>query len=161
MISSTLRDKIQVRFGHHSEFDDFPGQIYFIMVLEVSNASVAQDIEKAAEDYKELNLATYPGQNISDFATDALRHIKIMQGGYALAYQTGSSLIRKVCKTESDYFNRTMYNHLDKARKMEDEHGPLKDPKLLEKHPAYTKYGPIAICAILHEEYSALKKLKD
>ena len=85
LISSTLRDKIQVRFGHHSEFDDFPGQIYFIMVLEVSNASVAQDIEKAAEYYKELNLATYPGQNISDFATDALRHIKIMQGGYALA----------------------------------------------------------------------------
>ena len=83
-----------------------------------------------------------------------------MQGGYALAYQTGSSLIRKVCKTESDYVNQTIYNHLDKARNMEDEHGPLKDPKILEKHPTYTKYGPIAICAILHEEYSALKKLK-
>ena len=25
LISSTLRDKIQVRFRHHSQFDDFPG----------------------------------------------------------------------------------------------------------------------------------------
>ena len=82
-----------------------------------------------------------------------------MQVEDALPYQTGSSLIRKVCKTESEYFNRTMYDHLHKARNMEDNHGPLKDPKLLEQHPAYTTYGPIAICDILHEEYSALKKL--
>ena len=44
---------------------------------------------------------------------------------------------------------------------MEDYNVPLKDPKLLENHPAYITYGPIAICAILHEEYSALKKLTD
>ena len=31
LISSTLINKIQVRFGYHSEFDGFPGQIYFIM----------------------------------------------------------------------------------------------------------------------------------
>ena len=36
-------------------------------------------------------------------------------------------------KTELEYF-KTMYNPLDKARKMEDDHGPLKDPKLLEKN---------------------------
>ena len=54
-----------------------------------------------------------------------------------------------------------MYNHLDKVRKMEDEHGPLKDPKLLEGHADYSSYGPVHICAILHKEYSALKKIKD
>ena len=161
LISPTLRDKVQVRFGHLPEFEDFPGQIYFKMVLEVSNASVAQDIDKAVQDFKDIDLANYPGQNISDFATDALRHIKVMQGGYALPYQTGSNLIRKVCSTESAYFNRTMYNHLDKVRKMEDEHGPLKDPKLLEGHADYSSYGPVHICAILHKEYSALKKIKD
>ena len=92
------------------------------MVLEISNASVAQDIEKAAEFYKTLELATYPGHNIYDFTTEALRNIKIMQGGYPLPYQTESSLIRKVCKIKSEYFNRTMYNHLYKAQKMEDDH---------------------------------------
>ena len=51
--------------------------------------------------------------------------------------------------------------HLDKVRKMEDNYGPFKGPKLLEKHPVYNTYSPIAICAILHEEYSAFKKLKD
>ena len=96
MISPTLRDKVQVRFGHLPEFEDFPGQIYFKMVLDVSNASVAQDIDKAVQDFKDIDLANYPGQNISDFATDALRHIKVMQGGYALPYQTGSNIIRKV-----------------------------------------------------------------
>ena len=130
LISSTLRDNIQLRFGHHSEFDDFPGQIYFIMVLGVSNVSIAQNIENAVEYYKTLKLATYPGQNISDFATDTLCHIKIIQGGYALAYHTRSRIIKKVCKIESEYFNRKMYNHLDKARKIEDNHGTLKDPKL-------------------------------
>ena len=54
------------------------------MVLKVSNALVTQDVEKAAENYKTLELATYPGHNISDFDTDSLRHIKIIQGEYAL-----------------------------------------------------------------------------
>ena len=66
-----------------------------------------------------------------------------------------------MCKTESEYFNRTIYNHLDNARKIEDDHRTLKDPNLLDKHPAYTNYGTIAICAIFHEEYSVFKKLKD
>ena len=84
-----------------------------------------------------------------------------MQGGYTLPYQTRSSLLRKVRNTESEYFNRTVYNHLDKARKMKDDHGNFKDPKLLEKHSTHTTYGPIAIYDILHEEYSAIKKTKD
>ena len=78
LISSTLRDNIQLRFGHYLEFDDFPGQIYFIMVLGVSNVSIAQNIENAVEYYKTLKLATYPGQNIYEFVTNILRHIKIM-----------------------------------------------------------------------------------
>ena len=86
MISPTLRDKIQIRFGHLPEFVDFPCQIYFEMVLEVSDASVAHDIDKAVQDFKDIDLANYPGQNISDSVTDALCHINIMQGGYSLPY---------------------------------------------------------------------------
>ena len=61
MISSILRDKVQVRFKYLLESDDFPGQIYFKMVLEVSNASVAQDIDKAVQDFKDIDLSNYPG----------------------------------------------------------------------------------------------------
>ena len=42
------------------------------MVLEVSNASVSHDIEKVIKDFKNLDLATYPGYDISEFNTDAL-----------------------------------------------------------------------------------------
>lgn len=47
LISPTLRDKVQVQIGHLPEFEDVPGQIYFKTVLEVSNTSEAQDIDKA------------------------------------------------------------------------------------------------------------------
>lgn len=53
-----------------------------------------------------------------------------------------------------------MYNHLDKVLKMEDEHGLLKDLKLLEGHADYFSYGPVHIYTILHKEYSTLKKVK-
>ena len=53
-----------------------------------------------------------------------------------------------------------MYNHLDKARKIEDDHGPLKDPKLFEKHADYSSYSPIQISVIFHKEYSTLEKVK-
>ena len=80
-MSPTLKDKVQVRFGHLPKFEDFLGQIHFKTVLEVSNASVAQDIDKVVQDFKDIDLANYPGQNISDFVTDALCYIKIMHGG--------------------------------------------------------------------------------
>ena len=100
------------------------------MVLEVSNVSVAQDIDIAVQDSKDIDLANYHGHNIFGFVTDALRHIKFMQGWYTLSYQNGSDLIRNICSTESTYFNRTMCSHLDEARKMGDNHGPLNDHKL-------------------------------
>ena len=50
------------------------------MVLEVRNTSTAWEIEKLAKYFKYLNLATYLGQKISNFATGTICHIKIMQG---------------------------------------------------------------------------------
>ena len=44
---------------------------------------------------------------------------------------------------------------------MEDDHRPLKDPKLLEGHTYHSRDGPVHICAILHNEYGDLKKIKD
>ena len=47
---------------------------------------------------------------------------------------------------------------LHKARTMENSLGPVADPKLLEQHADYKKYGPIALCASLQKLYSELLK---
>jgi len=79
-----------------------------------------------------------------------------MKGGYALPYQLGSQLIQKVCATQSQYFNRSMFNLLDNALAIEKAHGPHRDPKLLEKDPLYVKYGPLGVCVNMREKYSDL-----
>ena len=45
-----------------------------------------------------------------------------------------------------------MYNHIDTARKMEGDHGPLANHKLVERHQYYSRYPPIYVCIILHKE---------
>ena len=43
------------------------------MALETCNASVSHDIDGAGVLFSDLKLETYPGENISDFTTEALR----------------------------------------------------------------------------------------
>jgi hypothetical protein len=61
-----------------------------MMELETCNGSVSYDSHGATESFFALTLDNYPGENIAEFATEALRLIKIMQGGYALPINTGS-----------------------------------------------------------------------
>ena len=75
-----------------------------------------------------------------------------MRVGHALPYQTESNLIGKAYSIEYKYCKCTMCNHLDKARKMKDDHGPLKDPKLLEGRIYYSSYGHVHICTILYKK---------
>ena len=161
LISADLRQKVKTRFNHFKDFAYLPGQVYFMMILEVCNASFTYDIDGARTSLTTIKLVDYPGENISDFADESLRLIKILQGGYSLPYQLGSQLLRKVCETQSMYFNRNMYVHYDKALAMERAHGPHKDPKLLELDPLYTDYGPVAVCDIMQREYALLVQLKD
>ena len=83
-------------------------------------------------------------------ATSALKYIKVMEGGYALPRNLSSSLI-KTNTLSCDYFNRTMYNHLDKVNDMERRY-MLKDPKILRADPSYSLYGHIGVCEIIQEE---------
>jgi hypothetical protein len=161
LLSSDLRQKVKTRFNHFTDFPYLPGQVYFMMVLEVCNASFTFDIEGARTSLTSIKLIDYPGENVSDFADESLRLIKVLQGGYSLPYQLGSQLLRKVCETQSMYFNRNMYSHYDKAVAMERAHGPHKDPKLLEQHPSYSEYGPVGICDIMQREYALLVQQKD
>ena len=45
-----------------------------------------------------------------------------MKDGYSLLYQLGSLFLGKC--VQSDYFNRTIFNLLDKALEMETSRGP-------------------------------------
>ena len=160
LLTARLCDEIRTRFSHVADFEDLPGNIYFMMILETCNISVLMDVKGAQDDLTTLELSSFAGENVSAFAISTLKLIKIMSNAYSLPLCTGSDILRKVTKTSSEYFNRTMFTHLDVAYRMEDKYA-LKDPALLRQDPLYPKYGSIGICGILQEEYSRLYKAKD
>ena len=158
LISSPLRSQVTTRYKHDPDFEDYPGSVYLMMILEVVNASTSMDIASATKAFGSLTLSSYPGENISSFATEALRLIHIMECGYALPYQLGSQLLEKVHQTQSVYFNMQVQNMLHDARTMENSLGPVGNPKDLEKHAMYSTRGPIGLCAALQKLYSELIK---
>ena len=48
-ISRSLETKLQIRFGHLDDYDDAPGQVLFMMILDICNASADKDIESATK----------------------------------------------------------------------------------------------------------------
>ena len=114
-ISARLRVEVETRFSHMNDFDDLPGQVYFMLVLDTCHASAASDIEEAKDSFKSLQLASYAGENIAALSTAALKCIKIMQTGYALDYNLGTDLLSKVTSTSCEYFNRTIYSKFDEV----------------------------------------------
>jgi hypothetical protein len=66
------------------------------MALETCNAFVTCGIDGAAQSFADLTLDTYSGKNVSYFAYEALRLIKIMQGGYALPVKTGYQYLQRI-----------------------------------------------------------------
>jgi hypothetical protein len=97
------------------------------MALETCNASVSHDIDGAATAFGALTLDTYPGENVSDFSTEALCLIKVMQGGNTLPVNTGLQLLQKVTRTSCEEFNRKVFNLLDYVKTMEHKYKIL-DP---------------------------------
>lgn len=158
LLSQDIKATIRIKYGHLPNFKSLPGQIIFMMALDVSNASAIQDIDEATTAYKDLTLTSYPGENIVDFATEAQRLIKIMSTGYALPYKTGSTLLAKVEKTESNYFNQQIFRYQSQVKIMERAIGPLVDPKSIVRHSDYPTYGPLGLCALIQEEYGELKR---
>ena len=43
-VSARLRLEVETRFSHMEDFDDLPGQVYFMLVLDTCHASAASDI---------------------------------------------------------------------------------------------------------------------
>lgn len=131
-----------------------------MMVLEVCHASFSSKMDDAAIKLEERELSAFPGENINKFANEAQRLIKIMKDRYALPYQLGSKIVTKLCATQSLYFNRNMFNVLDKVLAMKNAHGPHRDPKLLESSSDYVEYGPLGTCVKMREYYSDLVTTK-
>ena len=157
LLSHDIQSTIRIKYGHLPNFKTLPGQVIMKMALDVSNASAVEDIEGAITNFAALKLATYPGENIVDFATEALRLIKIMNTGYALPYKTGSLLLSKVENTSSSYFNNKVMTYQDTVKAMERFIGPIKNPALMKHHGDYAQFGPMALCAKLQELYGELK----
>jgi hypothetical protein len=134
-----MRDKIRVRYDHDINFYDYPGGLLVMVALEISNVSVSYDIEGAQVKLDQLTLLNYPGEDVSTFCSDAQKQIKVMQSGYALPIRVGSKLLMKCTKTECEYFNRKVFDRLDKVKDMEDK-CKLADPASITNDPGYHEY---------------------
>lgn len=129
LLTQSFREKLEVRFSHYDSFEELPGSIIFMMTLDTCNASVEMDIDGAKESFKTLSLDDYPGENVTELATSALKYLKIMRGDYAIDVTVGSSLIKKVCGTSSDSFNRRMHALLDEVKPFEAKYKQTERPQ--------------------------------
>lgn len=152
LLSPSLLERIVTRFGNDKEFETYSGQILFVMALDTCNASVQRDVAGAQARYNNLSLDSYPGEDMTELATEALRLIHILSGSNALPLTLGTTLIKKVTSTSSEFFNRKMFELLDKACTLETKY-KLLDPAAMGNDPLYTTYGPYAICSTLQEEH--------
>ena len=155
LLSPALMERITTRYNVDEEFETYPGQVLFMMALDTCNASVQRDIAGAQQRYENLTLDSFPAEDVTELATEALRLIHILAGSYALPLTLGSMLIKKVKSTSSEFFNRKMFALLDETRTLETKY-KLLDPAAMTKDPLYTSYGPYAVCAILQEEHGTL-----
>jgi hypothetical protein len=90
----------------------------------------------------------YPINQVRMSAHSAVTHkkIKVMQSGYALPIRVGYKLLMKCTKTECEYFNRKVFDRLEKVKDMEDKY-KLADPASITNDPGYHEYGPIGVIA--------------
>ena len=155
LLTPALLERILTRFGNDPDFETYPGQVLFMMALDTCNASVQRDIAGAQKKYDELTLDSYPGENVTDLATEALRLTHILAGAYALPLNLGTKLIKKVTNMSSEFFNRKMFTLLDQAHTLETKYRLL-DPATMGSDSDYTSFGPYAVCTVLQEEHGKL-----
>ena len=155
LITPSLLERITTKYGNDEKFETYPGQVLFMMALDTCNASVQRDVAGAHTSFDNLSLDSYPGEDITELATEALRLIHFLSSSYSLPLDLGSKLIKKVTNTSSEFFNRKMFALLDSTRTLETRYR-LKNPATMGNDPEYTTYGPYVICATLQDEHGTL-----
>jgi hypothetical protein len=147
LLTETFYKMLCVRFGHLEDFESYPGSCLFMMALEACNASVSHDVEGVKQKLEAMTLDSYPGEDVTAFATAAQKMVKIIQGDYALPVQTGSKITKKLTKTSSELFNRKMFSLLDNVKTMELRY-TLSDPRTLSNDPKYGTLAPLGVIAV-------------
>ena len=75
LLTDTFQEKIEIRFSHRDDFETLPGSCLFMMAMETCNALVFHAIVGAKKKIDSLDLNSYPGENVTDFASEAQRLI--------------------------------------------------------------------------------------
>jgi hypothetical protein len=145
------------RYDHDPAFYDYPGQVLFMMALDICNASQSFEIDGAQTKLDELKLENYPGEDITACASYTQKQFKNVQSGYPAPVRPGSKLLLKFSSTECEKFKRQVYAMLDLVKKFENKY-KLADPKLITTHQDYSKYGPISLIAWLQREHTDFLK---
>ena len=161
LVGLELRDKISVRYSHIEDFDYLPGQVFYMMVMETCHhASTAMDVDSASATYKKLNLKSYAEENVGALATDALRHIKVMQTAYAIPVTVRSALLCKITETSSKFFNSNVHVKLNYTLTMERKYKVL-NPKDMINDLSYHELRLVVLCGYLQDQYGLLVTDKD
>jgi hypothetical protein len=155
LLSESFGDTIEARFGHLPNFDTLPGSCIFMMAIEACNASMVHEIERACQKLESMTLDSFPGEDVTGFATSARKLIMVMQCGYALPVTTGSCIITKLTKTSSEFFNRKMCALLDEVQTMERTFR-FDNPLNITIHPQYETLGPLGIISMLQQVHGDL-----
>ena len=155
LIAPELMERNATRYNVDDKFESYTGQILFMMSLDTCNVSIQRDIAGAQKRFDALTLDSFPAEDITELATEALRLIHILAGSYTLPLTLGSTLIEKAMSTSSKFFNRKMFALLDETRTLETKY-KLLDPVAITNDPLYTSYGPYVICVKLQEEHGKL-----
>ena len=94
---------INTRFSHYEDFDNFPGQVYFVIILDACNTYSIFNIEDEEKYFTNLSFNDFPVKNITYIATTFLRNIKVMRGEYALPQKLGTTFFWSPQKFKWDF----------------------------------------------------------
>ena len=112
---------------------------------------MAIDVKTTNSKFYELSLSDFPGEIISQFAILTLKYIEIMEGGFSLPTDLGSTLLMKAAKTGTMLFNYQFMDQYTIVDSLERRY-KMKDPKLSLADPDYNKYGPVGRCSFLQKK---------
>ena len=62
LLTADFHEKLDTRFSYIQYFDDLPGQIIFMMTLEVCNNSANLDVKGAKVSFLNLSLSNHPDE---------------------------------------------------------------------------------------------------
>ena len=55
LVSPSLFEVIKIPFSQYEDFDNFPSQLYFMMILDACNTSAEIEIEGEEKDFTDLS----------------------------------------------------------------------------------------------------------